>query len=77
MTDEHRCISCRLVDEGPNAECVCMEPGPPCGVCGYPQWEPLTPWKSNEHWAEDGHEWEPVPVPREGENRQEEPRGSE
>jgi hypothetical protein len=57
---EHRCISCLQVDEGPNATCDCMTPGPPCGICGEPQYDPITPWKSNGHWAEDGHEWEPA-----------------
>jgi hypothetical protein len=57
MADEHRCLSCRRVDEGPNATCDCMEPGDPCGICGEPEYEPLTPWRRNGHWAADGHEW--------------------
>ena len=62
MTDtpyEHICLSCGQVDEGPNAVCECMELGPPCGICGEAEWEPLTPWKSNAHWAED-HKFVPM-----------------
>ena len=66
---EHRCISCERVDEGPNAQCKCMEAGPPCGICGEPSYEPLTPWSGNGHWAEDGHEWQPVATSLEGEEQ--------
>lgn len=26
-----------------------MAPGPPCGICGEPEYEPITPWKANYH----------------------------
>jgi hypothetical protein len=49
-----------------------MNPGEPCGICGEPEYEPITPWKSNYHWAEDEHEWAPmnrgVEIPDDEEN---------
>ena len=57
MADEHYCISCGAVDEGPLAKCHCMDEGPLCAVCGEPEYVPLTPWKSNYHDDSD-HEFE-------------------
>lgn len=46
------CISCGADEQA----CRCMDPGPECVLCGYAEWEPLTPWKSNYHSA-PGHEF--------------------